>query len=844
VTGGNFPGRQGVWSSDKEICLNELRQTLRTLSQSAGFSAGVIAILTIGIGANTAIFSVVNTVLLKPLRAPEEGRMVQFRVIYPTLSSPTASPRQFNIWRAESGVFQDVSAHWLDHVNLANDSDRELVAAALVTPDFFRLFGASVLHGRTFTREEGLPQAGHVVVLSYRLWAQRFGGNPAVIGRSVLLGGVSYEIVGILGRGFDSEQFDEAPAIWMPFQIDERSEAKDGRLCLVTGRLRAGVSIESAQARLEVVAEEYARKFPSGVKTGFTVEPLRAGMTGDIRASLWLLTGSVGLVLLLACANLASLLLVRAASRGHEVAIRAALGASRWRLVRQLLAESVLLSSIGGALGLLAGTAGIRALLALLPGAPLGVPTNSNGIPRIGEAGAAVTLDWRVAAFTVLLSLLTGMLFGLLPAWKASRPDINSQLKASGTRSGMGGRHARTLSLLAASEMGMAVLLLVGAALLIRTAVALSRVNPGFELGHVLTMQMSLADARLRDGAAMDRMIRDGVERVERLPGVTAAAVSCCLPLETKWQISFLVAGRPRKGRFDGIGAWTFISPGYFDTIRIPLLRGRKFTIRDDAQAPGVVIINDAMARAVWPGKNPIGERLLLGRGMAPEFDTDPARQIVGIAGNVRDDALNRNPRPEMYVAIAQLPDAVKALDLPLLPVAWLVRTRGEPHLVSAAVQRELREASGLPVARIRSLEEIRAQSVSRTRFQVSLMVIFGSLSLLLAAVGTYSVIAHLAQQRTREIAIRMAVGATLPDVRNMMLAQGTRVAFAGIGVGLAAAFGLARLLAAFLYGVKPRDPFVFAAVPLFLMVVALVAVWHPAWRASRVDPAAILKQE
>ena len=830
-----------------ESFLEDLKHSVRMLVQNPAFTIAALAALSLGIGANTAIFSVVNAVLLKPLSAPDADRIVEFESTVAGVSYSTTSPRNFNFWREHTTQFQDVSAHWLDHLNLTGGPNPELIPAARVTVDFFRLYGAPVLYGRTFTPDEGRPKGGNVVVLSHDLWIRRFGADPQIVGKTISLSDAPYVVIGILGPNFNTEQFDENPDVWVPFQIEPGNLATDGRLCIVTGRLKPGATIETARADVQRVADEYRRTFPAaiGPAGGSTVQKLRDAMVDDIRPALFVLIGAVGFVLLIACANVASLLLARAVSRKREIAIRAAVGASRGRIIRQMLTESVALSLIGGALGVALGTIGIRAFLAIYPTTPLGVALNPVNIPRIGQAGSAVALDWRVLSFTILVSLLTGVLFGLLPALQASSTDLSTALKESSGRSGTGFRQSKTRSILVISEMTLALVLLVAAALLIRTSIALRSVKPGFDSHNVLTMQMSLAGARFQPTSGVDQLVRDGVAGIDSLPGVQASAASCCLPLETVWQLPFIVAGRPLNGRFHGISGWTFISPGYFDVLNVPILRGRAFTQRDDATQPGVVIINQEMARRGWPNSDPLNDRLLVGRTFGPEYDLDPVRQIVGIVGDVRDVGLNRPSRPAMYVPIAQLPEGVKSLVLPILPIAWIVRTRVPPESLSIAIQNEVRQASGgLPVARVRSMDEVAAQSTARTRFNMLLMSIFGGSALLLAATGIYGLMAYSVQQRMQEIGIRIALGAATGDVRNMVISQGMRLALIGAGIGIALAFGLARFIASFLFGVKAWDPIVFITVPILLSTVALFAVWLPALRASRIDPIDALRHE
>jgi putative ABC transport system permease protein len=547
------------------------------------------------------------------------------------------------------------------------------------------------------------------------------------------------------------------------------------------------------------------------------------------------LAGAVAFVLLIACANVANLLLVRATARRREIALRAAIGAGRGRIVRQLLTESVLLSVAGGAVGLVLGVAGIRAMLSV----------NTAGLPRVGENGGLVGVDWRVLVFTAVVSVITGVLFGLIPALHGARTDLNAALKDSTGRSGAVLRHNKARSGLVIVEVALALLLLVGSALLIRTLVALRNVDPGFDPRNVLTMRMSLTGPQYVKTEALERVVRDGIERLEALPGVERATATCCVPLEGGYGLPFRIIGRPLdKTPFHGGGGWMNVSSSYFDVFKIPIKRGRAFTERDDMAAPGVVLINEAMAKQYWKDGNPVGERLMIGGGVMKELATEREREIVGVVGDSRDGGLNNEPGPKMFVPNAQVPDALNALNLSITPVAWVVRTQSAPYSLSAAIQEQLRQASGLPVSDIRSMEEVVLRSISRQRFNVLLMTIFAGAALLLAAIGVYGLMAYSVEQRTQEIGIRMALGAGGRDVRRMVVFQGMRLAIIGVVVGLAAAFGLSRLIASLLFGVQARDPMVFVVIPLLLTVVSLIAVWLPAHRASTVDPLRALRYE
>jgi predicted permease len=541
-------------------------------------------------------------------------------------------------------------------------------------------------------------------------------------------------------------------------------------------------------------------------------------------------------VLVIACANVANLLLVRATGRKREIAIRAAMGAGRGRIMRQLLTESVLLSVAGGALGLVLGIVGIRALMSV----------NTAGLPRVGENGSLVGLDWRVLAFTAVVALGTGILFGLIPAFQGSRADLNSSLKESGGRSGTGLRQNKIRSLIVVIEVGLAVILLVGSALFIRTQIALGSVDPGFDATNVLTMRMSLTGSRFLQSAGVEQIVREGVERIRAIPGVVSASATCCVPLQGGYGLPFIIAGRPlAKGPFHGGGGWLTVSSGYFDVFKIPVKRGRAFTDRDDGRAPAVVIISETMAKQYWiKGDDPLNARLIIGRGIMREFKDEPERQIVGIVGDVRDGGLNNNPQPRMYIPQAQVPDPVNALNVRLTPIAWTVRTQVEPHSLSARIQEELRQVTGLPVSDIRSMDDVVSLSTSRQRFNMLLMTIFAGSALLLAAIGIYGLMAYSVEQRTPEIGIRLALGAETSRVKNMIILHGMTLAIVGVVLGVSFAFSLTQFITRFLFSVQPWDPAVFVSVPIVLTAVALLAVWIPARRASRVNPIEALRYE
>jgi putative ABC transport system permease protein len=820
-----------------ETLLQNLRYALRTLRNSPGFAAVAIFTLALGIGANTAIFSVVNAVLLQPLSYPNPDRLVELELSSPQGNGNVTSIPKFNVWREQTDVFDSVAAYDFSGpgINLTGGDRPELIKGIHVSADYFRVFGAPVALGRTFTPEEDRPGGPAVVVISNGLWRNRFGGDPGILNRTIDLGQEPYTIIGVIGPTYTG---DPKSDIWLPLKPDPNS-VDQGHYLRATARLKPGVTLAQAQAAMKHAADEFNRKFPNspvmGPGASFTAIPLRDSVIGDVRFGLLLLFGAVGFVLLIACANVANLLMARATIRRREIAIRSALGAGRARLMWQLLTESLLLSLAGGVLGLGLGYVGVRALLAI----------NPSDIPRVGEQGAAVALDWRVLVFTLVAAILTGILFGLVPALNTSRSDINSTLRESGARSGAGLRHNKARAVLVITEMALALVLLVGAALLIRTFGALRGVNPGFEARNVLIMEMSLNGGRFEKAAGVDQLEREGRRRIESLPGVTAASLTCCVPLEGGFGLPFIIEGRPlTNGPYHGGATWLTMSPHYFDVFRIPLISGRVFTDQDNGAADRVVVINQALAKEYWPKGDALGARISIGKGVGPEFD-EPPRQIIGIVADVREGALSRPPDQIMYVPFAQVNDGIIALNNRIIPLTWVVRTKLQPFSLSADVQRELREASGgLPVAHIRSMQQVVGESTARNDFYMTLLTIFAGVALLLAAIGVYGLMAYSVQQRTQEIGVRMALGASPQQVRRMVVVQGMQLALVGVVIGVASALGLTRLMSSLLYGVKPWDPVTIVLVAVLLSGVTLLATYLPARRASRVDPMVALRYE
>jgi len=822
-----------------EAFLKDLTHSLRMFRQSPAFTLAAVAALTLGIGATTAIFSVVNAVLLKPLSVPDAERVVVFMNVGPGGGGPAASPAKFEHYRQQSDVVQDVSAITQGVMNYTGGGFPEQIKSGRTTANLFKLLAARFELGRGFTPDEDSPRAAKTTVLSREFWERRFNADPNIVGKSISLGGEPYTIVGVLDT-FDFREFGVVPQVWVLFQFDPNT-ADQGHYFRAIGRLKPGVTLQQANDRLKASADAYRKKFANGIgpQASFGVRPIRQVIVGDqTRQSLMIYGGAVSFVLLIACANVANLLLVRATGRRREIAVRAAIGGTRGRIIRQLLTESVVLSLAGGVLGLALGWAGIRALLSI----------NTANLPRVGDAGSYVGLDSRVVLFALGVSLLTGIVFGLIPALQSSKTDLTTTLKESAGRSGTGFRQNKVRSVLVVVEVALAMVLLIGSALLIRTAMALGRVNPGFDSHNVLTMKMSLKGADYEKSMAVEQVVRNGAERLKAIPGVVEASATCCVPLQGGYGLPFRIAGRPlaadSQGPYHGGGGWMTISPGYFEVFKVPVKRGRTFNERDTAAATPVVVINEAFAKEFFPKADPINEKLLIGKGVMREFEAETDRQIVGVVGDVRTNGLDSDPQPEMYIPQAQVPDAANALNVSLTPITWLVRTQTPPQSLSNTIQDQLRQTTGLPITDVESMDAIVSVSISRQRFNMWVMTVFGGCALLLAAIGIYGLMAYSVEQRTQELGIRLALGAPTATVRRMVVAQGMVLALVGVAIGLAGAFALARFMTAFLFGVTAKDPVVFAGVPVILALVALGAVWLPARRASKVNPLIALRAE
>ncbi|HTJ31222.1 MAG TPA: ABC transporter permease, partial [Acidobacteriaceae bacterium] len=819
-----------------EDLLRDLRFAIRSLRKTPAVTAICILVLAVGIGVNTAVFSVINTVLLQPLTYPDPQALVELANTSPRGTFPGANIPKFSLWRQQSSIFQTVAAYdWGGSgLNITDSDHPQQVQAIHVSADYFALFGAPIAAGRTFTSSEDMPNGGHVTVLSYNLWKTRYASNPSVVGHTIQLDGQPYTIVGVIGRGFVTD----APAdLWVPFQFDLNSQDM-AHYFTVSARLRPGITIPAANAQLHLAADQFRRLYgteaipPDG---GFGVLSLQQSTIGDIRQSLLVLFAAVGFVLLIACANVANLLLARATARRREFATRAALGAGRFQIIRQLLIESLTLSLSGGFFGLILGYTGLRLLLRINPG----------NIPRVGEDGASVALDSHILLFTLGLSLLTGLLFGLVPAVAATRSNLTAALNEN-NNSGASVRSGKLRSILVISEMALTVILVIGATLLIRTFQKLQSVDLGFATHNIVSMSMSISGDRFQTTAPVAQIIREGTDRLLAVPGVVNAAVTNCLPMAGGFGMSFDIVGRPKGSpSANGGGGFHSISYGYFDTLKIPILSGRAFTRQDDAGHPLVIIINQALARQYWQnGADPLKDRILIGADAGPAFAEGP-RQIIGVVGDTHDGGPNNPPFPIFYIPLAQMPDLETALNSRVAPLWWVVRGNVDPLTLTPQITSELRQASGgLPVAHIRSMEESEARNIARQRFNMLLLTVFGSSGLLMAAIGIFGVLSYSVEQRTHELGIRMALGAQTTTLRNMILRHAMLLTLIGVILGSAGALWCTRFLASFLFGVKPLDLAAFLATPILLGIIALISAWIPARRATRVDPMTALRTE
>jgi putative ABC transport system permease protein len=809
--------------------LRDLRIGARGLARNAGFTAVAVLTIALGLGANIAIFSVIHTLLLKPLPFRDSEQIVQIsRVSRDGDRLQSVSGAKLLYIRDHVTVFQAVGG--MDFISsgftLTGGGEPERIPGSRVSAGIFETLGTAPLAGRVFTREEDKPGTEDVAVISEGLWRRRFGGASSVIGSRMTLNDRPYTVVGVMPHGFLSRGSSTEAEVYVPLRMtfDPTDNANS---YLVLGRLRNGKGLGDALRDLTRVAQQMREEFRefAGDRTRFDAVAYRDFLTGDVKPALLVLSGAVGLVLLLACANVANLLLARAVRRRREVAIRTAIGASRWRLLRQLLTESVLLSLLGSAAGLILAGIGMHALLQTLP----------ESIPWSGE----ITFDLPVVAFAFVLALLTGALFGLAPAWSGCRIPIFETLKAASGRSTSGTSARRFRDALVAAEIAISVVLMVGASLLIQSFRQLQSVSLGFNPSGILTMKMSLQ--KHTNTQSMMRFIDPLVQRLNAAPGVVAAGTVTSLPLENgpDWEYE-------AEGRVDlSLGAeFRAISPRYLEAMGIRLVRGRSFTERDNSASLPVVIVNETFAHRAFPEGSAVGRRVYLPKN-SPSWLQEPPREIVGIVADVREERLRKLPRAAAYVPQAQVSDGFSRMMNRFLPLSLAVRTQGAPLQAAQNVKRIVLSVDPLqPVAEIRSMEGVVSRSTSRERFNLTLMVLFGFVSLALASIGTYGVVSYAVSQRTQELGVRIALGASSEDVLRLVMSEGLLVSMVGVAAGLAGAYSLGRYLAGMLFSVKPSDPTTFFVVALLMLAVAFLANLIPAIRATRVDPITALRFE
>jgi len=799
-----------------DTVLQDLRYAVRTLAKSPGFTIVAVLTLALGIGANTAIFSVFYGVLLRPLPYAEPDRIVGLAQTYAgAREARRVTYVQFQFLERNNQVFESLAGSASVGFNFSTGTQTDRVYGLRVSKDYFRVLSVAPALGRTFFAEEDQPNGPSAVILSYGLWQRRFGGDSGVIGRTILLDGTPTIVAGVMPLDFRAPNGAEA---WSTLAQVGRTVG-GGSNVTVIGRLRPGLSVAQASATMALLTPAFRTEFSHSVLQDMTLalDPYRAQITNDLRTPVAVLLGSIAFVLLIACANVASLTLGRAAAREHELAVRAAIGASRGRLLRQLLTESMVLSLIGGAVGLLVANWGLSALLALAP----------NALPSTAD----IRLDRWVLAFTFGLSLVTGLVFGAIPAWQAARGGPHEALKHAAARVTGSARQGRLRRALVVGEIALSLVLLVGAGLLIQTFARLIGTDPGFDPQRLVAAEIWLTGTRYDSTPAITGFYRDLTARLQTLPGVTSAAVvEAGLPLQQGGNATVTVSGENR---------WSIdyrsITPGFFRTLGTPFVDGRDFTAADAAGAPPVVIVNESFARRVLADPAPLGRTV--------SVEGQP-RQVVGIVRDVRS-FVGLPPPATVFIPSAQTPAALTRLFGSWFATHVVVRTSGDPAAVQAALARVIRETDPfVPVGRVRAMEEVLRGSLAFQRFVMALLTAFAGLAIVLASVGLYGVIAYLVAQRTHEIGVRMALGARSRDVLRMVLGHGLRLVAIGVVLGLVGALALTRFLAGQLYGVRPTDPLTFIAVTALLALVALAAAWLPAQRAARVDPMIALRAE
>ena len=795
---------------------------MRVSIKSPGFAFATILVLALGIGANTAIFSVVYSVLLKPLPYRDPGRLVValHEGRYPV------SPADFLDYRAQVHAFDRLAAAQAWSGSLAGADKTEEIPGLQVSANMFTTLGVAPLLGRTFSSGEDRPGAPSVLVIGYGLWQRQFGGNPDVVGRTIQLTDRDYTIVGVMPRQFQFAPFWQTHAeMWTPLVLGDRVTDRAGSSLRLFARLRPGVSVAQAQAQMDTVARRLAAAYPK-TNAGLSIEvvPLHEKVVGAIRPTLLLLLATAVFVLVIACADIANLFLTRAVTRRKEIAVRLAIGASRWRIVRQLAGESLGLALLGGAGGLLLARMSLGLLNAMLPAASL---------PRQGE----VTIDAAVFGFTLLTSLVVGLVSGIVPAIQASRVDLNESLKAGGRHSTAGGGR-RTRAALVIAQVSLALVLLVCAGLMIRTLRNLNVVDAGFNPRNLLALQVHAPAAAYDTAAKRLALFQRVQEKLETLPGVRSASAINHLPIGGDiWALGYDVVGRPAQPPGQEFGAvYRVIRAGYFETMQIPLLRGRAFTARDDDRSPAVVIVNEAMARQQWPGEDAVDRQIVLREPNEPAV----RMTIVGVVKNVRQSDWTGAPDHEMYLPYLQRPNAFG-----LTALTYVVRTAGEPEMLAKSCEAAVRGIDrSIPLSQVESMQRVIADKLWRSRVSAVLLGIFAAIALALAAVGIYGVISYGVRERTREIGIRVALGGTRTDILRLVMTTSLRPVSIGVALGLCVAIAASRLINALLYQVTATDTATYVWVVVVLTVTGILATCVPAWRAIKADPLIALRHE
>jgi putative ABC transport system permease protein len=814
-----------------ETFLHDLRFGARTLARNPGFACVAVLTLALGVGANAAIFSVVNAVLLRPLPWHEPDNAVMIWSRWTAFDKTWVSDGEVNGYRKETRTLAEVGAWGEGQVNLTGDGEPERVAYAAVTANLFSVLGATPIKGRTFTEAEDVPNGPRVAILGYGVWQRRYAGDPAIVGRTVQIDGNAYEVVGVMPADFvlPTDFHNPAPStLWLPAQWDASSTDHGSHGYYAAARLKPGVTAAQAREDLHNLAEAWTARglYPRQMQFDTVVITLRDEVVGTVRRAIWLLFGAVGFLLLIACANVANLLLARAEARQREMAVRSALGAGAMRIVRQLMTESLVLAAISAVAGLALATIGVRMLTAW----------NPSSIPRV----AGATVDVPVLLFTAAVAIVTTVVFSLAPAFRLLRPEVTEAMKEGSANATTGGARRRFRNALVVAEMALAVVLLIGAGLMLRTLWSLQRVDLGLNPSGVLTMRLSLPRTAYREPMDVVNFYSRLMQELRNVPGVKQAGAARSLPLGSQiGDFGLVVDGFTPPPGTSAKGDWQIATAGYMEAIGEQVVRGRSIEANDTSDTQLVALINDEMARRYWPGRDPIGGRFRIGQN-----PTRPWVTVVGIVKSVRHNGITEVVKEKFYVPHTQWHRSLGNANL-IRSMTLVIKTDGDPSSLTTSVRGVIRQIDpNLPVADVRTMDQVVGAALATPRFTSVLLSIFAALALTLSAIGIYGVLSYLVSRRTREIGIRVAIGAQRADVIRMVLGSGLSLALIGIAGGIALALGITRLLRGLLHGVTPADPLTFAGVAVLLTAVAIVASTVPAWRASRVDPVLALKSE